>query len=116
MDFSFPKEYRLRKRREFRKVYEEGQKIYSQYFTIHALRNQLGHPRLGITVTRKIGKSVVRNRWKRLIREAFRLNKHKLPSWDIVVTVKRGYKPPKLQEVERDLVEAIAKLRRISAD
>ncbi len=110
MDFSFPKELRLRKRREFKKVYEEGRKVYSKYFTIHYLENQLGRPRLGITVTKKVGKSVVRNRWKRLIREAFRLNRHQFPPWDIVITVKRGYKPPKFREVEKDLVETIVKV------
>ena len=110
MDFSFPKEYRIRKSKEYRRVYEEGKKIYSKYFIIHVLPNGLEHPRLGITVTRKVGKAVKRNRWKRLIREAFRLNKHRFPPWDIVVTVKRGIEPPGFREVERDLVEAIIKI------
>ncbi|BAT70968.1 ribonuclease P protein component [Thermosulfidibacter takaii ABI70S6] len=109
MDFSFPKEYRLIKRSQFLKVYQQGTKVYSRYFTIHYLPNDLGHPRIGITVTRKVGKAVKRNRWKRLIREAFRLNKHKFPNWDIVVTVKREYNPPSFWEVEKDLVETILK-------
>ncbi len=106
-DFSFPKENRLRKRREFREVYEKGRRFTTRYFVIHILPNPFGRPRLGITVTRKVGKAVVRNRWKRLIREAFRLNKHRFGGWDIVVTVKRGYNPPGFHEVERDLVEGL---------
>lgn len=109
MDFSFPKRYRIRKRKEFQKIYAEGKRVSGKYLIIHFIPNELGHPRLGITVTKKCGKSVARNRWKRLIREAFRLNKHRIPSWDIVVTVKRGYKPPKLKDVEEDLLEIVEK-------
>ena len=43
------------------------------------------------------------------MREAFRLNRHRFPCWDMVVTVKRGVNPPGFREVERDLVEAIVK-------
>jgi len=107
VDLSFPKSLRLRKRQEFQKVYAKGRKRYTKLFTIHVLENGLGHPRLGITVTKKVGKAHVRNRWKRLIREAFRLNRHRLPPWDIVVTVKRGVEPPGLREVEEDLLNGI---------
>ncbi len=109
MDFSFPKSHRLLKREEFKRVYAQGKKFYTRFFTIHYLENGLCHPRLGITVTKKVGKAHVRNRWKRLVREAFRLNRHRFPCWDMVVTVKRGVNPPGFREVERDLVEAIVK-------
>ncbi len=107
-DQSFPKRVRIRKRREFLKIYKEGKKIQSKYLIIHYMPNNLGHPRIGITVTKKVGKSVIRNRWKRLIREVFRKNRGKFPPYDIVITVKRGYTPPSYKELEEDLIGAVA--------
>ena len=59
---------------------------------------------MGITVTKKCGKAVRRNRWKRLIREVYRLHRQKLPAADFVVTVKRGVDIPAFQELERELL------------
>lgn len=59
--------------------------------TILGRHNDFNHPRLGITVSKKnVRKAHDRNRVKRLIRESFRLNQHKLPHADIVVVVKKG--------------------------
>jgi len=77
---------------------------------IHALPNTLGHPRLGITVTKKSGKAVVRNRWKRLIREVFRKNKGAFPAVDMVFTVKRGARVPTYHELERDMLALARRL------
>lgn len=107
MDYSFPKELRIRKKKEFEAVYERGAKKIGKFVIVHLLENNLGYPRLGITVSKKLGKAYVRNRWKRLIREIFRLNKQKLPPMDIVITVKKGYKPPKYKELEEDILLTI---------
>lgn len=107
MDFSFSKKYRLRRQKEFEAVYKKGTKKVGRFVIIYHLENELGYPRVGISVSKKVGKSAVRNRWKRLIREAFRLNRHLLPSWDIVIVVKRGYKKPKYKEVEEDILNTI---------
>ncbi|MGB9667739.1 MAG: ribonuclease P protein component [Thermosulfidibacteraceae bacterium] len=107
MEFSFSKKYRLKRKREFEAVYKEGKKKNGKFVVIYYLENELGYPRLGLSVSKKIGKAVTRNRWKRLIREIFRLNKHLFPSWDIVIAVKRGYKPPKYRELEEDIVRTI---------
>ena len=110
MDQSFPKAFRLLKREEFKRVYARGRRVVGRYVLIHALPNTLGHPRLGITVTKKSGKAVVRNRWKRLIREAFRKNKGAFPPVDMVVTVKRGAGLPTYQELERDMLNLARQL------
>ena len=103
-DQSFPKAFRLLKREEFKKVYARGKRVVGRYILIHALPNALGHPRLGITVTKRSGKAVVRNRWKRLIREVFRRNKELFPAMDMVVTVKKGVQLPPYRELEKDML------------
>lgn len=87
----FPKTDRILKRNVFRRVYEEGRKIQFRYFTAFVLPKQADGTRIGITVTRKIGNSVERNRARRLVREAFRKNKWLVPNGvDIVINVKRS--------------------------
>lgn len=81
-----PHPERLKKSWEFQRAYKKGKKYWDTYFVIYVFNTQLRQPRLGITVSKKVGKSVQRNRVKRLIREAFRMlrldiNQH----YDIVV-------------------------------
>src|SRR5438105_13094243 len=63
---------RLLTSRQFRRVYEQGQKFNSPFFSAFILKTDSGEQRMGITVTRKLGGAVVRNRCKRRIRELFR--------------------------------------------
>ena len=89
--FSFGKHERIKKRKDFLRVYEDGVRVNSKNFIVILSRNQAGDKRLGITVTKKVGNAVKRNRIKRLLREFFRLNKKTLPdSLDIVIIVKKG--------------------------
>jgi ribonuclease P protein component len=68
--------------------------------------------RLGVTVSRKVGPAVTRNRVKRLIREAFRLNQHQLPtSWDLVVVARREAREASLIEIEQEILKAVRALR-----
>ena len=76
----FPKSRRLRKRAEFQRVYEQGRRIRSALFTAHVRDAETTAPgRVGLTVTRAIGKAVVRNRVKRRLREAVRRHWPELP-------------------------------------
>ena len=91
-DSSFPKHFHLRRPVEFSRVYDGGIKKHSRGFVVFRLANNLKHPRLGLSVSRKFGCAVRRNRIKRHIREAFRLRWQdwRLEGFDLVVIPKRG--------------------------
>ncbi|WP_130805446.1 ribonuclease P protein component [Senegalia massiliensis] len=64
----------LKNNREFRRVYDKGKSLSNKYLVIFFIKNGLEYNRVGFSVTKKIGNAVIRNRVKRLIKEAFRLN------------------------------------------
>ena len=77
---------------QFRKIYQDGHRFSSPFFTAFALPNALSNPRYGVTVTRKIGNAVIRNRCKRRLRAVFQqLEAKNLSSTvglDLVINVK----------------------------
>ncbi|MEZ4463461.1 MAG: ribonuclease P protein component [bacterium] len=111
-DTSFPKRLRLRLRREFIAVQRGGRRLGAAFFTLHARRNGNRPSRIGITVSRKVGKAVVRNRFKRLVREAWRHNRQAVPpGFDLVVVARPGTMPAGLQDMTRALLDAFARLQ-----
>ena len=77
---------KLKKRWEFQRAYQKGSKYWNRYFVIYVYHTRFNYLRLGITASKKVGKSVQRNRVKRLIREAFRQLRPRLKTgYDIVV-------------------------------
>ncbi len=90
-DQTFPKSARLLKSLEFKRVYDGSLFAADDTLVIKAVPNESGQLRLGLSVSRKVGNAVVRNRWKRRIREAFRRHRGELMlGLDIVVRPKRG--------------------------
>ena len=88
----FPSTQRVRKRREFQEIQAQGRRFSTPSFTllVHA-RSDASGPRLGITVSRKVGRAVLRSRTKRLIREAFRATRDMWPNdCDLVIIAHRG--------------------------
>ena len=92
---------RIRRRAEFKQVYERGSRANSRYSTVFMLPNDRGVGRLGIAATRKLGGAVQRNRAKRLIREVFRRNKI-ADGFDVVVIPKRELLDASLIALETD--------------
>lgn len=78
--FTFTKADRIRTSKEYRSLSNNGIRHYSECFIIISKRNQFKRHRLGITVSKRVGKAVTRNRIKRIIREYFRVEKSLLPS------------------------------------
>ena len=111
----FPKTFRLLKSAEFDRVFQRRRSRGDGTIVVYACENDAGAPRLGLVVSRKAGNAVVRNRWKRCLREAFRLNQTSLPPVDLVV-LPRPQATPTLAGVERSLMrlanEAAASLTR----
>ena len=75
---TFTKADRLRTSPQFKALSKHGNRDYSRLFIIICRKNQASRSRLGITVSKKVGKAVKRNRIKRIIRDFFRLNRHDL--------------------------------------
>ena len=92
---------RIRRRAEFKRVYEHGARIHGRFSTIFALPNLTTTGRLGIAATKKLGGAVQRNRAKRLIREIFRHNKI-APGFDVVVVPRRELLETSLTALEDD--------------
>ncbi|MDY6906233.1 MAG: ribonuclease P protein component [Thermodesulfobacteriota bacterium] len=89
-DYTFKKTDRLLKRREFLQTIDAGKKIHSSCFVAGFRKNTLNRHRLGVTVTKKVGGAVTRNRIKRIVREHFRQNRQKLSGfWDINIIAKK---------------------------
>ena len=105
---AFPKTRRLVSNRQFKAVLDHGRRAGNSLLTLYAAENGCGHPRLGISVGKSSGKAVVRNRLKRLLREAFRQNQdHIPPSFDYVLMISpslsRQLRRPEQQKVLESL-------------
>lgn len=90
----FPKSARLLKSSDFDRVMKQRQSASDGFVVVYAAPNEHGKTRLGLIVSRKCGNAVVRNSWKRTLREAFRMGYEELPTgYDLVVLPRRGASP-----------------------
>ncbi|MCA1773463.1 MAG: ribonuclease P protein component [Halomonas sp.] len=97
----FPRYFRLLNAGDYRYVFEQADlKVHGKGMMALARCNTLGHPRLGLVVSKKNVKLAVdRNRFKRLVRESLRLRQDQLPAVDIVVLARRG-----VQDMDNDVL------------
>lgn len=111
-DYRFSKEDRLRTARDFQRVYRQGKVLQGRYFKIFYLELESGGPpRLGLTAVRRLGGAVVRNRAKRVIREAFRLNKGLFSSLELIVQLRDGVSALSKEELREEFLRAARRLR-----
>jgi ribonuclease P protein component len=104
--FSFPKSARLLSRNQFRHVLNNRKKVVGHLITMDYRKGRSPCPKLGITVSRRFGKAVLRNRFKRLLREAFRHVYGKLPK-DIEINAIPRARPDQMNKaaLEADLTK-----------
>ena len=110
---SFPRSSRILRSAEFRTVYDQGTRFSTPLFAVFCLAHSgdgRDSARLGLTVPRAVGKSVVRNRIKRRLREAFRLHRAEIaPRWDIVLNPRRAAFTASSEDIERAFRKVIEK-------
>ena len=111
-DQRFLPAYRIRHRADFQRAYGRHCTASDRLLLVFGCENDLSHPRLGLSVSRQIGKAVVRNRWKRLLREAFRLSHQRLPPGVDLVVVPRRDVQPELSELIESLPRLAARIAR----
>ena len=99
----FTKAERLRHRQDFLRAQAQGKRLYTRHFGLVLAPMETGSPRLGLVVTKRLGKAVQRNRVKRLLREFFRRHKTGLPAVDLVIMAKKGAAALGYRQVEEEL-------------
>ena len=100
----------LKKNHDFQKVYKNGTSKGNRYLVMYVLKNQYMKNRLGISVSKKVGNSVVRHRITRLLRESYRLNEEKFQKdLDIVVIARNSAKDRSYHEIESALMHLAGK-------
>jgi ribonuclease P protein component len=103
-DFRFPQRLRLKTPAQFQAVYARKKSAADGLLVVYAGPNGLPHPRVGLSVGKKVGGAVVRNRVKRLLREAFRLSRAELPAGVDLILIPRVGVTPTLGHLQKSLV------------
>lgn len=103
---------KLRRRADYLRSYRTGRRRHGAFAILYFAPNQLGHPRIGITASRKVGKAVARQKLKRRIREIYRRwkDRGKLPALDLVIHLKPEARGADFQAFQEDLSRLLSGL------
>ena len=103
----------LKNSREFSQVYNHRKSLANKYLVMYILHTDQMYSRIGISVSKKVGNSVIRHRITRLIRESYRLNKDKLKDgYNIVVVARNTAKGKGFRDIESAFLH-LCKLHKI---
>lgn len=112
MDERLRRSERITRQKEIDDVYKRGRRWSARHFRLHVKDSPLPFSRLAISVPRRVCTAVLRNRWKRLLRESFRRNKAQIgPGLDIVAVPTRPPEGLKRQHVEAVMIQLVRRHR-----
>ena len=95
---------------EFERVYRQGTAYRGKLFSVHAFPNEHGNPRLGLSVSRKVGTAVTRNTVRRRLREVFRVSSSEIPGdLDLVVSARPAAAEAAFEELRAEFGRALGK-------
>lgn len=104
--------YRLKKNYEFKKVYNEGKYYVEKYVVMYIIMNNSASNRVGFSVSKKVGNSVVRNRVKRLMKEVYRQNYDNIKKgYDMVFTARAGSGTSNYKLIEKNMISILSKAK-----
>jgi ribonuclease P protein component len=111
-EFRFQRHEHLRRSEDFRRVYDRRRSASDQWLIVYANTNDLPYVRLGLSVSRKYGNAIQRNRLRRLYREAFRLTRQQMPTGLDLVLIPRGTTEPTLDDLKSSLPKLVKNVAR----
>ncbi len=109
--FRLPRAARLRTAREFRRVYGRGVRAHGKAIVVVAFERRAPGHRLGVSVSKEHGRAVRRNKLKRILREAFRLERPELPGrYDVILIPRKSDDHLQLETVRNELRQLLQKV------
>ena len=102
---------RLRKNKEFNYIYKKGKYINSSNFSIHYVDTYLKHSKIGISVGKKVGNSVMRSRAKRVMSEVVRLNLDNMALKNYCIVLKEGFVDTSYQQINEEFITALKRAK-----
>lgn len=104
----------LKLNKDFRRLYSRGKTFVSGYTVVYTSKNRFGKNRLGLTVSKSMGKAVKRNRVKRLMRESYRLMENRInQGFDIIIVARNRALGKTQAQIQKDVEYAMRKLELI---
>lgn len=104
------KKYKIRKNSEFRAIYKKGKSFSDKLLVLYISRNNSDFNRIGVSVSKKVGNSVTRNRIKRLIKEVYRHNEMNIKKgYDLIFIARNSAKGKSYNEIERSMINLFDK-------
>ena len=113
--FALPKSTRLGSNRDFQKVYQDGRSLAGRYLVLYWRKNETDQVMVGFAAGKKLGSAVIRNRLKRIMREAWRLHPEKRPAgYDLILVARKSLVWKTFFEAEKGLMEVLQRSNLIS--